>query len=157
MPAVCCCRASSSKHRLAPQESVVAQRDLVGSRRRWNLLLQDKPVPARQGRLAGRLTMNWTVSALRTILAVVRRQFGPFFTTSLVFNAPLLIVDLIDGGIVASLVIGLIANVLVTVSLTLGTLRAMAGARPDVASCYTAGHRPGKRAADPAGDRSSPW
>ena len=41
--------------------------------------------------------MNWTVSALRTILAVVRDNFGPFFTTSLVFNAPLLIVDLIDG------------------------------------------------------------
>jgi hypothetical protein len=87
--------------------------------------------------------MNWTVSALRTILAVVRDNFGPFFTTSLVFNAPLLIVDLIDGGIVASLVISLIANVLVTVSLTLGTLRAMAGARPDVASLIRQVNRPG--------------
>jgi hypothetical protein len=89
------------------------------------------------------MTMNWTIKALHTIFAVVRDNFGPFFTTSLVLSAPSLIVDLIDGGIVASLVVGLIANVLVTLSLTSGTLHAMAGARPDFASLIRQINRPG--------------
>lgn len=79
--------------------------------------------------------MNWTIqSALRTIFTVVRGNFGPFFTTALVLSAPTLVVDMIDGGIFASLIVGVIVNVLVTISLTVGTLDAMAGTRPDFAS-----------------------
>jgi hypothetical protein len=87
--------------------------------------------------------MNWTIpSALRMIFTVVRGNFGPFFATSLVLTAPMLIVDLIDGGIVATLVVGLIVNVLVMVSLTVGTLDALAGTRPDFASLMRQVNRP---------------
>ena len=88
--------------------------------------------------------MTWTIgSALRMIFAVLRDNFGPFFTTSLVLCAPVLAVDLFDGGIVATLLVVVAATVLVTLCLSFGTLQALSGARPDFSSLIRHVNRPG--------------
>lgn|GEM_PF-6445341 len=78
--------------------------------------------------------MTWTVgSAVRATFALVRDNFFAFFVTTLVATTPLLVVDIIEGGIVVSLAAGLLSNVLTAICLTVGTLQAMTGHRPDVA------------------------
>jgi hypothetical protein len=78
--------------------------------------------------------MTWTVgSAVRTTCTLVRDNFLAFFVTTLVVTTPLLIVDVIRGGIVVSLAAGVLSNVLTAICLTVGTLQAMAGHRPSAA------------------------
>jgi len=78
--------------------------------------------------------VTWTVgSAVRATFALVRDNFFAFFVTTLVATTPLLVVDIIEGGIVVSLAAGLLSNVLTAICLTVGTLQAMTGHRPDVA------------------------
>jgi hypothetical protein len=78
--------------------------------------------------------MTWTIgSALRTTFVLVRDNFFAFFVTTLVVTTPLLVVDILEGGIVVSLAAGLLSNVLTAICLTVGTLQAMAGHRPDAA------------------------
>ena len=78
--------------------------------------------------------MTWTVgSAVRATFALVRDNFSAFFVTTLVLTAPMLIADLIEGGMVVSLALGAVSNVLTALCLSVGTLQAMAGHRPDTA------------------------
>lgn len=78
--------------------------------------------------------MTWTIgSAVRTTVTLVRDNFFAFFVTTLVVTTPLLVVDIVQGGIVVSLAAGVLSNVLTAICLTVGTLQAMAGHRPDAA------------------------
>jgi Membrane domain of glycerophosphoryl diester phosphodiesterase len=87
--------------------------------------------------------MSWTIeSALRTTFTLVRDNFGPFFAATLAFTAPSLLVDLVGGGLLISLVVGFITNVLVSISLTVGAIQAMAGKRPDFATLMRQANRP---------------
>jgi hypothetical protein len=75
--------------------------------------------------------MTWNLdSALVTTFTLVRANFAAFFAVALLFNAPSLVVGFIDGGFAVALVVGVVAHVLLTVCLTIGSIRAMAGARP---------------------------
>ena len=75
--------------------------------------------------------MPWNLdSALVTTFTLVRANFAAFFAVALVLNAPSLIIGFVDGGFVVALVVGVVTHILLTVSLTIGTLQAMAGARP---------------------------
>jgi hypothetical protein len=75
--------------------------------------------------------MPWNLdSALVTTFTLVRDNFAAFFAVALVLNAPSLVVDFVDGGFVLALVVGVVTHILLTVSLTIGALQAMAGARP---------------------------
>ena len=75
--------------------------------------------------------MTWNLDkALVTTFTLVRANFMAFFTVALLFNAPMLIIGFVDSGFAVTLVVGLIANILLTVSLTIGAIQAMAGARP---------------------------
>lgn len=75
--------------------------------------------------------MTWNLdSALVTTFTLVRANFMAFFAVALLFNAPSLVIGFVGGGFAVALVVGLIANILLTVSLTIGALQAMAGARP---------------------------
>src|SRR5262245_10368927 len=75
--------------------------------------------------------MSWTIeSALRTTFALVRDNFGPFFATALVFTSPALLVNLLDGGLAVALIVSILTNVLVSLSLSVGIIRAMAGMPP---------------------------
>ena len=87
--------------------------------------------------------MDWTIdSALRTTFPVLRNNFAAFYAATLVFTTPSLLVSLVDGGLVVSLVVAIIANVLVSVSLTVGTIQAMAGVRPAFATLMQQATRP---------------
>jgi hypothetical protein len=75
--------------------------------------------------------MPWNLdSALVTTFTLVRDNFAAFFAVALVLDAPSLVVDFVDGGFVLALVVGVVTHILLTVSLTIGALQAMAGARP---------------------------
>ena len=75
--------------------------------------------------------MPWNLnSALVTTFTLVRDNFAAFFAVALVLNAPSLVIGFVDGGFVVALVVGVVTHILLTVSLTIGTLQAMAGARP---------------------------
>jgi Membrane domain of glycerophosphoryl diester phosphodiesterase len=75
--------------------------------------------------------MTWNLdSALVTTFTLVRDNFAAFFAVALLFNAPSLVVGFIDGGLVLTLVVGIVTHVLLTVCLTIGAIQAMAGARP---------------------------
>ena len=65
-----------------------------------------------------------------TTFTLVRDNFAAFFAVALVLNAPSLVIDFVDGGFVLALVVGVVTHILLTVSLTIGALQAMAGARP---------------------------
>ena len=75
--------------------------------------------------------MTWNLdTALVTTFTLVRDNFAAFFAVALLFNAPSLVIDLIGGGFAVELVVSVVAHVLLTVCLTIGAIRAMAGARP---------------------------
>ena len=75
--------------------------------------------------------MPWNLdSALVTTFTLVRDNFAAFFGVALVLNAPSLVISFVDGGFVVALVVEVVTHILLTVSLTIGTLQAMAGARP---------------------------
>jgi hypothetical protein len=75
--------------------------------------------------------MPWNLdSALVTTFTLVRDNFAAFFAVALVLDAPSLVIDFVDGGFVLALVVGVVTHILLTVSLTIGALQAMAGARP---------------------------
>ena len=87
--------------------------------------------------------MSWTIeSALRTTFALLRDNFVAFFVATLVFTAPSLILSLLGVGYLVTLVVGLVANVLVMVSLNIGAIRAMGGMRSDIATLINSVNRP---------------
>ncbi len=87
--------------------------------------------------------MTWNLdSALVTTFKLVRDNFAAFFAVALLFNAPILVIDFVDGGFAVTLVVELIANILLTVSLTIGAIRAMAGARPSFTALVQQLNRP---------------
>jgi len=87
--------------------------------------------------------MTWNLdSALVTTFTLVRDNFMAFFAVALLFNAPMLVIGFIDGGFALALVVGVIANILLTVSLTIGAIQAMAGARPGFAVLVQQINRP---------------
>ena len=78
--------------------------------------------------------MTWNLdSALITTFTLVRDNFMAFFAVALLFTAPTLLIGFVDDGFVVTLVVGVIANILLTVSLTIGAAQALAGARPGFA------------------------
>src|SRR4029077_556392 len=78
-----------------------------------------------------RLTMTWNLdSALITTFTLVRDNFMAFFAVALLFTAPTLLIGFVDDEFVVTLVVGVFANILLTVSLTIGAIQALAGARP---------------------------
>jgi hypothetical protein len=87
--------------------------------------------------------MSWTLdSVLSATWTLLRDNFGPFFVAALIFTAPSLIVHLIGAGVTLALLVGMIVDVLVTISLTVGAIHVMAGARLDVAALLSAVDRP---------------
>jgi Membrane domain of glycerophosphoryl diester phosphodiesterase len=87
--------------------------------------------------------MPWNLdSALVTTFTLVRANFAAFFAVALVLNAPSLIIGFVDGGFVVALVVGVVTHILLTVSLTIGTLQAMAGARPGFTALLQQINRP---------------
>jgi len=87
--------------------------------------------------------MSWTIeSALRTTFALLRDNFVAFFVATLVFTAPSLILSLLGVGYLVTLVVGLVANVLVMISLNIGAIRAMGGMRSDIATLLNSVNRP---------------
>ncbi len=87
--------------------------------------------------------MPWNLdSALVTTFTLVRDNFAAFFAVALVLNAPSLVIGFVDGGFVVALVVGVVTHILLTVSLTIGTLQAMAGARPGFTALLQQINRP---------------
>ena len=87
--------------------------------------------------------MTWNLdSVLLATFALVRANFMAFFAVALLFSAPSLVIGFTGGGYVVALVVGLIANILLTVSLTIGALQAMGGARPGFAILVQQINRP---------------
>ena len=75
--------------------------------------------------------MTWNLdTALITTFTLVRDNFMAFFAVALLFTAPMLLIGFVDGEFAVTLVVGVVANVLLTVSLTIGAIQALAGARP---------------------------
>ena len=87
--------------------------------------------------------MPWNLdSALVTTFTLVRDNFAAFFAVALVLNAPSLVIGFVDGGFVVALVVEVVTHILLTVSLTIGTLQAMAGARPGFTALLQQINRP---------------
>ena len=87
--------------------------------------------------------MTWNLdSALITTFTLVRDNFMAFFAVALLFTAPTLLIGFVDDGFAVTLVVGVIANILLTVSLTIGAAQALAGARPGFAVLVQQINRP---------------
>jgi hypothetical protein len=77
------------------------------------------------------MTMTWNLdTALITTFTLVRDNFMAFFAVALLFTAPMLLIGFLDDEFAVTLVVGVFANILLTVSLTIGAVQALAGARP---------------------------
>jgi hypothetical protein len=87
--------------------------------------------------------MTWNLdSALVTTFKLVRDNFTAFFVVALLFHAPMLVIGFADGGFAVTLVVELIANILLTVCLTIGAVQAIAGARPSFMTLLQQLNRP---------------
>ncbi|CAN5813642.1 hypothetical protein BH11PSE3_BH11PSE3_36360 [soil metagenome] len=74
---------------------------------------------------------TWTVtSVLEQSYRMARDNFSAFFTVAVIFGAVSLVMDVLSLGILAGLV-GLVCGVATSICITWGTLRAIAGHKPE--------------------------
>lgn len=74
---------------------------------------------------------SWTVtSVMEKSYALARDNFAAFFTVAVIFGAVSLVMDILSLGLLAGLV-GLVCSVATSICLTWGTLRAIAGRKPE--------------------------
>jgi hypothetical protein len=74
---------------------------------------------------------SWTVtSVLEKSYVMARDNFAAFFTVAVIFGAVSLVMNILSLGLLAGLV-GLVCAVATSVCLTWGTLRAIAGRKPE--------------------------
>ncbi len=87
--------------------------------------------------------MTWNLdSALVTTFTLVRDNFVAFFAVALLFGAPSLVVGFVDGGFAVALVVDVVTHILLTVTLTIGAVQAMSGARPGFTTLLQQTNRP---------------
>jgi hypothetical protein len=85
---------------------------------------------------------DWTAtSVLETSYRLARDNFAAFFQTILIFSLPSLIASIVDLGVIG-LIIEVLCGIAIWISLSCGTLQAMAGRKPDLQSMLRQLNRP---------------